>query len=183
MQKIYFHIFIKSFEHSILQSVKEKIENLSVFLHCVEGHLDSSTPPEEWRGGVEGRLDSMKALSSSIGSSAYGSEPVKHQGKQKQEIPLAVLDINKNEKSYSSTAWRGASTYLPSCKKRFTLLRSPHIDKKSREQFQLHTFKAKIDTTCYTRGKASFFLLLLRNSELMGVELKVAVNYSTPLFP
>lgn len=152
MPKVYFKISIKSFEHSTLQPVKEKIEKLCVF------------------------MDSVEALFSSMGSSAYGSQPVEFKGTQEQVAPLAVLDINKKEKSYSSI-------YLPSSKRRFTLLRSPHIDKKSREQFQLQTFKAEIDTICYTRGKAYLFLLLLRNSELMGVELKVAINYSTPLSP
>ena len=34
-----------------------------------------------------------------------------------------------------------SSTFLPSKKKRFTVLRSPHIDKKSREQFEIRTYK------------------------------------------
>ena len=152
MPKVYFNISIKSFEHSTLQPVKEKIEKLCVF------------------------MDSIEALSSSMESLAYGSQPVECKGTQEQVTPLAALGINKKDKSYSST-------YLPSSKRRFTLLRSPHIDKKSREQFQLQTFKAEIDTTCYTRDKACLFLLLLKNSELMGVELKVAINYSTPLSP
>ncbi|BDA51724.1 Ribosomal protein S10 (mitochondrion) [Coccomyxa sp. Obi] len=152
MPKVYFKISIKSFEHSTLQLVKKKIEKLCIF------------------------IDSMEALSSSMGSSAYGSQPVKCKATQEQVTPLAVLDISKKEKSYSST-------YLPSSKRRFTLLRSPHIDKKSREQFQLQTFKAEIDTSYYTRGKACLLLLFLRNSQLMGVELKIAINYSTPFSP
>ncbi len=150
MPKVYFNISINSFEHSTLQPVKEKIEKL-----C-------------------GLIDSLEALSSSMGSSGYGSQPVECRATQKQGHPLAALDFNKKEKSY-------LSTYLPSSRRKFTLLRSPHIDKKSREQFQLQTYKAEIKTTCYTRGKACLLLLLLRNSEFMGVELKVAINYSTPL--
>ncbi len=152
MPKVYFRISIKSFEHSTLQPVKEKIENLCVF------------------------IDSMEALSSTMEGSVYGSQRVGCKATEEQVTPLTVLDINKKEKSYSSI-------YLPSSKRRFTLLRSPHIDKKSREQFQLQTFKAEIDTTRYTRGKGCLLLLLLRNSELMGIELKVAINYSTPLSP
>ena len=34
---------------------------------------------------------------------------------------------------------------LPNKKKRFTVLRSPHIDKKSREQFELTTHKRIVD--------------------------------------
>jgi small subunit ribosomal protein S10 len=77
----------------------------------------------------------------------------------------------------------GSSISLPSSKKRFTVLKSPHIDKKSREQFQLQTHKAKIETACYSKDKACLLLLLLKNSELMGVEVKLAISYSTPFCP
>ena len=34
---------------------------------------------------------------------------------------------------------------LPTCIERYTVLRSPHIDKKSREQFEMRTHKRLID--------------------------------------
>jgi small subunit ribosomal protein S10 len=34
---------------------------------------------------------------------------------------------------------------LPTVKNRFTVLRSPHVDKKSREQFELRTHKRLLD--------------------------------------
>ena len=88
----------------------------------------------------------------------------------------AVPDAPKKGKAHSSIS-------LPSSKKRFTLLKSPHIDKKSREQFQLQTHKAKIETACSSREEACLLLLLLKNSELVGVEVKLAINYSTPFCP
>ncbi len=72
---------------------------------------------------------------------------------------------------------------LPSSKKRFTLLRSPHIDKKSREQFQLQTHKAQVEAAPCSRDKACLLLLLLKNSEMVGVEVKLAISYSTPFCP
>ena len=33
---------------------------------------------------------------------------------------------------------------LPTCKKKYTVLRSPHIDKKSREQFEWKRYKKSI---------------------------------------
>ena len=34
---------------------------------------------------------------------------------------------------------------LPTCMERYTVLRSPHVDKKSREQFEIRTHKRLID--------------------------------------
>ncbi|MEE9305163.1 MAG: 30S ribosomal protein S10, partial [bacterium] len=34
---------------------------------------------------------------------------------------------------------------LPTVKNRFTVLRSPHVDKKSREQFEVRTYKRLLD--------------------------------------
>ena len=36
---------------------------------------------------------------------------------------------------------------LPTVKNRYTVLRSPHVDKKSREQFEIRTHKRLIDIT------------------------------------
>ena len=39
---------------------------------------------------------------------------------------------------------------LPTRVERYTVLRSPHVDKKSREQFEMRTYKRIIDITEYT---------------------------------
>jgi small subunit ribosomal protein S10 len=39
---------------------------------------------------------------------------------------------------------------LPTCKRIFTVLRSPHVDKKSREQFEIRIHKRLIDITQFT---------------------------------
>jgi ribosomal protein S10 len=89
----------------------------------------------------------------------------------------------------SATPSRGhcASTQLsniplPLSQKRFTLLRSPHIDKKSREQFQLQTHRCRIDASFCSKGEASLFLFLLRNGEFPGAQVRVEITSSTPLF-
>lgn len=65
---------------------------------------------------------------------------------------------------------------LPSKIRKFTVLRSPHIDKKSREQFELKRYRKflKINTT----NKHSVFLLvdLLKNSNLIGIELEIKLK-------
>ena len=48
---------------------------------------------------------------------------------------------------YIPQYWQSKSFFLPNKMKKFTVLRSPHIDKKSREQFQLKSCKRKIILT------------------------------------
>jgi small subunit ribosomal protein S10 len=66
---------------------------------------------------------------------------------------------------------------LPSKIQKITVLRSPHIDKKSREQFELKRYHKflKINTTT----KHSVFLLinLLKNSNLIGIELEIKLKF------
>jgi ribosomal protein S10 len=80
------------------------------------------------------------------------------------------------------TSTQLSNVALPRSKKIFTLLRSPHIDKKSREQFQLQTHRCRIDISLRCKGEASLLLFLLRNSELPGTQLRIDVTSSTPLF-
>lgn len=64
------------------------------------------------------------------------------------------------------------------CKK-ITVLRSPHIDKKSREQFQLSSHKK---TLVLTLGDLSVLLLLLeilKSLKFIGVELELLIEFST----
>ena len=68
---------------------------------------------------------------------------------------------------------------LPSCKKKYTVLRSPHIDKKSREQFE---WKKDKKSLCLFFGKKRnllFFLFLLRNSSFPGVQVEINIKHST----
>lgn len=72
------------------------------------------------------------------------------------------------------------SIRLPKTRSLFTVLRSPHIDKKSREQFEMQIHKQfvviKTDTS-----KLRQHLLRLQMHDLPGVQLKVIVNYNTRL--
>jgi len=72
---------------------------------------------------------------------------------QKIRIKLKAYDhriLDQSTKEIVETAKRtGASIHgpipLPNKREIFTVLRSPHIDKKSREQFQLKTHKRLLD--------------------------------------
>jgi small subunit ribosomal protein S10 len=72
---------------------------------------------------------------------------------QKIRIRLKAYDHRVLDQSVSEivdTARRTGATVvgpipLPTVKNRFTVLRSPHVDKKSREQFEVRTYKRLLD--------------------------------------
>jgi small subunit ribosomal protein S10 len=76
---------------------------------------------------------------------------------------------------------------VPQKQKRFTVLRSPHVHKKSREQFHVHSFKTilRVKTKSYD-GRHSFslhelhlFFENLKYFKLLGVHMKIQVSYTT----
>lgn len=72
---------------------------------------------------------------------------------QKIRIRLKAFDhrlLDKSVKDIVDTARRTGATIkgpipLPTRINRFTVLRSPHVDKKSREQFEIRTHKRLMD--------------------------------------
>jgi ribosomal protein S10 len=65
---------------------------------------------------------------------------------------------------------------LPIKKKLYTVLRSPHKDKKSREQFEFKRWKTKIIINiAKKKNMANLLFFLLKNSEFPGVELQVSL--------
>ena len=63
--------------------------------------------------------------------------------------------------------------------KKITVLRSPHIDKKSREQFQLITYKRTLIITLSDKNIVFFFLKSLKTSKFLGVELEILIEFSS----
>jgi small subunit ribosomal protein S10 len=61
---------------------------------------------------------------------------------------------------------------LPTQKKIFTVLRSPHVNKKAREQFQLNTYKRLMDIYSST-SKTIDALMKLELPSGVDVEIKV----------
>lgn len=60
---------------------------------------------------------------------------------------------------------------FPVTKKLYTVLRSPHKDKKSREQFESRRWKAQIIINLEKKNISNLFFFLLKNSEFPGVQL------------
>ena len=68
---------------------------------------------------------------------------------------------------------------LPTLKKKFTVLRSPHIDKKSREQFERTHYKKSIFLNFQKISVFSVFVFLLKNSSFPGVQIEIYLKHST----
>ena len=64
-------------------------------------------------------------------------------------------------------------TPLPKQKSYITVLRSPHIDKKSREQFVYKTSKMNIDFNFSDAASLHSFIFALNQIEVPGVEMKI----------
>ena len=99
---------------------------------------------------------------------------------QKIRIKLKSYDHNlvdkSSEKSIRAVKTTGAVVSgpipLPTVKEKFTVLRSPHVNKKSREQFQLCTYKRLVDIYS-SSAKTVEALMKLELPSGVDVEIKV----------
>lgn len=64
------------------------------------------------------------------------------------------------------------------CKK-ITVLRSPHIDKKSREQFQIVSHKKTLVLPIRDKNVLLLILEILKDIKFIGVELEMLIEFST----
>ena len=92
---------------------------------------------------------------------------------EKTQIKISQINTYLNQKEMLRVA------SLPLLKKKFTVLRSPHVDKKSREQFEWKRSKKSITISFGRREKISLFLFLLKNSSFPGVQIEINVKHST----
>lgn len=100
--------------------------------------------------------------------------------KQNIRIRLKAYDhriLDQSAKEIVDTATRTGATVrgpiaLPNRLQRFTVLRSPHIDKKSREHFEMRTHKRVLDIVEPTAGTVD---------ALMKLELAAGVNVEIKL--
>ena len=71
------------------------------------------------------------------------------------------------------------SVSLPLKRKRWTVLRSPHIDKKSREQFEIRVYKKLFLMQTNHKNMMSLLLFLLKQSSFCGVQCRVKMQYTS----
>jgi small subunit ribosomal protein S10 len=93
---------------------------------------------------------------------------------QKIRIKLRSFDHNLVDKSAvkATGAVVSGPIPLPTKTEKFTVLRSPHVNKKSREQFQLCTYKRLVDIFS-TSAKTVDALMKLELPSGVDVEIKV----------
>lgn len=68
---------------------------------------------------------------------------------------------------------------VPKKCKKITVLRSPHIDKKSREQFQIITHKKKLILSLSNKDIILVMFEILKNIKFNGVEVEILIEFST----
>ena len=81
-----------------------------------------------------------------------------------------ILQINKYLQKHLDTE---NQISFPTIIKKYTVLRSPHIDKKSREQFEWKRYKKSIFLQFEKSFLLSFFVFLLKNSSFPGVQVEI----------
>nr|QGT76953.1 ribosomal protein S10 [Micractinium pusillum] len=107
-----------------------------------------------------------------------------------------MYKISLNVKSFDLESLKQTLTYLfpvfsfftitqiqqkmnPKKCQKITVLRSPHIDKKSREQFQIITHKRTFILKLADKNSVLLFLEILKNSKFIGVEIEIFMEFST----
>ena len=85
--------------------------------------------------------------------------------------------------SYLSDTGLGVSrvSSLPTKRKVWTVNRSPHIFKKSREQFEQCKYRTRISCVCNSLNSSLDLLNVLYSQEYLGAGLKAHVEFSTPV--
>ena len=66
-------------------------------------------------------------------------------GKERIRIRLKAYDYRILDQSTGEIVEIAGPIPLPTMKNKYTVLRSPHVDKKSREQFEIRTHKRLLD--------------------------------------
>ena len=92
---------------------------------------------------------------------------------------LQIRNYLKAFEEHKSLQLKANKVSLPTLKKKFTVLRSPHIDKKSREQFEWTRYKKCIFLSFQSMCIFSLFLFLLKNSSFPGVQIEINLRHST----
>lgn len=96
-------------------------------------------------------------------------------------IKKSVIHLSKTIQKWNIPLLHINSIPLPQRRKKITLLKSPHVHKKARQQFELLTKKSRIEILAPTEKQALLIVLLLVNSQFPGVEIQLRVQYHTPL--
>lgn len=90
---------------------------------------------------------------------------------------------NKNDGSFftsqqSLLSYKSDSIGMPVKRSLYTVLRSPHIDKKSREQFEMKVYKQLLVIRTDIKQLRNY-LTYLKYRENEGIQMKIVIHYTT----
>jgi len=68
---------------------------------------------------------------------------------------------------------------FPTTTQKWTVLRSPHVDKKSREQFQMKNYSVAYNTIFSNEKELTLFFQKLKHTEIYGTELSIEIMHSS----
>ena len=97
----------------------------------------------------------------------------------KIQSPSSVSNSLTRESFSLSTAQKSFSNWEKTYKKKYTVIRSPHVHKKSREQFQFIEHHAIL--LLKNQEKINPFLFLFRTCSFFGIQAKMSVISHTYL--
>ncbi|KAM3412843.1 hypothetical protein ACQJBY_004172 [Aegilops geniculata] len=100
--------------------------------------------------------------------------------KSPAKIRIILKSFNNQKNNLKELAPYMHKVGLPESRSLYTVLRSPHIDKKSREQFSTHVKKMFVEKTAETHELAKKFFWLKR-LRLLGAQYEVVINFKTRL--
>ncbi len=70
---------------------------------------------------------------------------------------------------------------IPVTKQKYTVERSPHIDKKSREQFEIRRYKTALSFTAINQISTQMIYSILKNFIFPGVQLTISIEFKNYL--
>lgn len=104
-----------------------------------------------------------------------------------QTINLKIKSFDKQYKSISIQKIFEIANFLgiqnisrvnlPLDNKKITVLRSPHIYKKSQEQFEIKNYKTNIILKIKQLNITLLFIEILKNSNFFGVEIEISTTF------
>ena len=97
-----------------------------------------------------------------------------------QTLKHSQEQIMKMRKLLSILPYSKESIFgFPITTKKWTVLRSPHVDKKSREQFQIKNHCILYNTSFNSKKELLVFFQKLKHTEIYGVEFSIEVIHSS----
>ncbi len=69
--------------------------------------------------------------------------------------------------------------FIPSKLKKITVIRSPHIHKKSRDQFQIKTYKRSLVLSLANINSLHAFIEICKNLHVVGVQIHISIKHQS----